>query len=73
MSIPFNPIGPGVSARPFGPGMGSVNMGYPDSLTQVQFNRDSVDIVTHFDKGFDPVPAHTVTKFDYNGNLTQSW
>lgn len=64
----FEPIGP------INPGQ-TLNIWDKNSqtLTQIQHNRDHVDIVTHLDKGFDPVPAHIVTRIDRHGNLETNY
>jgi len=62
MNPRFEPLDNGIDVRPIVPGMGSVNLGFSDSLTQIQFKPDMIDIVTHLD------PAHSVTSFDYDGN-----
>jgi len=49
----------------------TVNIGSKDHLTQVQVKSDPprVDIVDHFDKGPNPVPAHVVTTVGPDGQI----
>ncbi|MGD0457445.1 MAG: hypothetical protein ABSC21_06830 [Terriglobia bacterium] len=52
----------------------TVNIGSPDHLTQVQVKSDPprVEIVDHFDKGRDPLPAHVVTIVGPDGQVKTS-
>ncbi len=41
------------------------------TLTQIQTHDQGADIVTHFDKGDDPVDYHEVTEIDSEGNVKE--
>lgn len=47
----------------------TMNLWNGDSLTQIQNKGEEIVIVDHFDKGDDPVPVHTVTTIDKEGNI----
>lgn len=60
----------GFKSRPIVPNMGSTNIGSPDSLVQIQFQSNTIQVVTHLDKGKDGIPYHNTITFDYKGRVS---
>lgn len=58
--------------KPINPG-GTVNIGSPDHLTQMQHKGDRVDIVDHLDKGPNPVDFHIITTIGPKGDINTDW